>query len=232
MTNDPLEALRNKDRLSLREAAHTACDVPMDGALTPLANDANSARMKVGEVLRASQGHSDQVRAMLRRLVAAVDDPLDRLPATIKRAPRSERLQPGQIGYVLQRTFRSAHSVEVDPDETTVSRADLKAWCDTQQLRPSIFYPCIQRDASPPVDPPREDEAGEIAEANADKALAVMAWLLSRQAKKFKNGDKPNQAQIAKAVEPLAKEHFGDDVRGFDALHKRLARALRTFPAG
>ena len=62
----------------------------------------------------------------------------------------------------------------------------------------------------------------------ADRAIAIMAWLLSDSRPAMKIGDRPNAAAIGSAVADLALKTFGDDARGFASFHKRLAKALKT----
>jgi hypothetical protein len=72
-------------------------------------------------------------------------------------------------------------------------------------------------------------DGGEIAEMNADKALAVMALLLSNQLPKYRSGYKPNASAISKDVLPIAQNLFGDDDAKFASFNKRLGKALKQF---
>jgi hypothetical protein len=72
-------------------------------------------------------------------------------------------------------------------------------------------------------------DGGEIAEMNADKALAVMALLLSNKLPKYRTGDKPNASAISKDILPIAQDLFGDDDAKFASFNKRLGRALKQF---
>ena len=72
-------------------------------------------------------------------------------------------------------------------------------------------------------------DGGEIAEMNADKALAIMALLLSNQLPKYRTGDKPNASAISKDVLPIAQNLFGDDDTKFASFNKRLGKALKQF---
>ena len=67
---------------------------------------------------------------------------------------------------------------------------------------------------------------GEIAEMNANKALAIMAFLLSSKPK-YKIGNRPNCKQIADDVNEQAKNYFGEDKAQFESFHKRLGNALK-----
>ena len=69
-------------------------------------------------------------------------------------------------------------------------------------------------------------DGGEVAEMNAMRALAVMAWIMSQNKSAYVISDRPNASEIGKAIEPLAARAFGDDVRGFKAFHKKISKAL------
>ena len=69
-------------------------------------------------------------------------------------------------------------------------------------------------------------DGGEVAEMNAMRALAVMAWIMSTNKSAYAIGNRPNASEIGKAIEPLAAKAFGDDVRGFKAFHKKISKAL------
>ena len=100
-------------------------------------------------------------------------------------------------------------------------RADLVAWFEALPTgdRPAFLF---------------DDEAAElpdvseVASMNADRAIAIMAWLLSSNKPAMKIGERPNAAAIGTAVNDLAKRAFGEDVRGFAAFNKRVAQALKT----
>ncbi len=72
-------------------------------------------------------------------------------------------------------------------------------------------------------------DGGEIAEMNADKALAIMALLLSNQLHKYRTGDKPNASAISKDILPIAQKLFGDDDAKFASFNRRLGKALKQF---
>lgn len=68
---------------------------------------------------------------------------------------------------------------------------------------------------------------GEIAEMNADKALATMAILLAKAKNKYSLNDRPNASVIAQCVLIEAKNHFGEDEIQFKSFGSRLSKALR-----
>jgi hypothetical protein len=70
-------------------------------------------------------------------------------------------------------------------------------------------------------------DGGEISDMNTNKALAIMAWLLSENRPAMQIGGKPNAAQIGEAVAVMARKVFGQDVRGFEAFHKKISKALK-----
>lgn len=70
-------------------------------------------------------------------------------------------------------------------------------------------------------------DGGEVEEMNSNKALALMAWMLSEKKPAMQIGGKPNASQIGAAVSDLAKTHFGQDGHGFQSFHKKLGKALK-----
>lgn len=87
--------------------------------------------------------------------------------------------------------------------------------------RPAFLFDEARRERMP--------DGGDVAEMNANIALAVMAWMLSENRTAMKRGDKPNAAAIGDAVAVLAKTYFGEDLKGFESFHKRIGKALSTF---
>lgn len=72
-------------------------------------------------------------------------------------------------------------------------------------------------------------EEGEIAEINSDKALAIMALMLSKKSASYKIGNRPNSAQIAKEIYDFATEHFSENqLKGLNSFQKRISKALKT----
>lgn len=70
---------------------------------------------------------------------------------------------------------------------------------------------------------------GEIAEMNSDKALAIMALMLSEKSASYKIGNRPNSAKIADEIYDTATKHFSENqLKGLNSFHKRILRALKT----
>lgn len=70
---------------------------------------------------------------------------------------------------------------------------------------------------------------GEIAEMNSDKALAIMALMLSEKSASYKIGNRPNSAKIADEIYDIATKHFSENkLKGLNSFHKRISRALKT----
>lgn len=64
-------------------------------------------------------------------------------------------------------------------------------------------------------------------ELNNERAIAILAWLLSEQKSACRIAGRPNARAIGEQVADLARKAFGDDVRGFDSFHKKVAEALK-----
>jgi hypothetical protein len=98
-------------------------------------------------------------------------------------------------------------------------RADLVEWFESLPTKdkPAFLF---------------DGEANELpdvsagAAATADRAIAMMAWLLSENKSAMAINGHPNSAAIGEAVRVLAEKTFGKDVRGFASFHKRLAIAI------
>lgn len=115
-----------------------------------------------------------------------------------------------------------------------VQRSDLDAFKTQHEQRLKAATPTAVTKLEPTAEttcpniidaPP---DASEVATMPADRAIAIMAWLLSENKPAMQIGDRPNAAAIGTAVNDLAKKRFGNDVRGFAAFHKRVAQALKT----
>lgn len=87
--------------------------------------------------------------------------------------------------------------------------------------RPAFLFDESRRENLP--------DGGEVEEMNSNRALAVMAWLLSDGKSAMQVGGRPNAAQIGIAVADRARIYFGTDVRGFAAFNKKLGKALALF---
>ncbi len=66
-------------------------------------------------------------------------------------------------------------------------------------------------------------------EMNNERAIAIMAWLLSEQKSACRIAGRPNAKAIGEQVADLARTAFGEDIRGFDSFHKKVAEALKSF---
>jgi hypothetical protein len=110
----------------------------------------------------------------------------------------------------------------INKDQVRINKDSLRRWFEDM---PTGDRPAFLFDESRTGNIP---DGGEVAEMNADKALAVMAWLLCRQLKKYTTGEKPNASAIANDVLPLAQEIFGDEVK-LASFNKRLGKALKNF---
>lgn len=72
-------------------------------------------------------------------------------------------------------------------------------------------------------------DEGEIAEMNSDKALAIMAIMLSKKSASYKIGNRPNSAKIADEIYETATKHFSENqLKGLNSFHKRISKALKT----
>ncbi len=70
---------------------------------------------------------------------------------------------------------------------------------------------------------------GEIAEMNSDKALAIMAIMLSEKSASYKIGNRPNSAKIADEIYATATKYFSENqLKGLNSFHKRISKALKT----
>lgn len=103
-----------------------------------------------------------------------------------------------------------------------IMRADLVRWFESLPTgdRP-LFLFGDETDEMPDV--------SEAAEMNADRAIAVMAWLLAASKPAMMLAGKPNASTIGEAVRIAATKAFGEDVRGLTAFHKRISKAVKTF---
>lgn len=90
-----------------------------------------------------------------------------------------------------------------------------------------IFPKSAVEDKKSPEKPNMWPKNGKIAEMNADRALAIMAILLSKSKSLYRTNNRPNHSQISKEVSKLAKLYFGEDKSLFEAFYKRLSKALK-----
>lgn len=111
----------------------------------------------------------------------------------------------------------------IEKDGLRISKASLRRWFEQLPFddRPAfLFDESRQAEALP--------DGSDVAEMNTTKALACMALILAKQGGRFSKGNdnKPNAAEIGRAVEEAARQAFGNDVRGFQSFHKKISRAL------
>lgn len=109
----------------------------------------------------------------------------------------------------------------IEKDGLRIKKDSLRRWFLDMPFgdRPAfLFDEMRQADMLP--------DGGEVAEMNAMRALAIMAWIMSENKSAYAIGNRPNASEIGKAIEPLALIAFGDDVRGFKAFHKKISKAL------
>lgn len=141
---------------------------------------------------------------------------------TIKRDLIEQAVQYGQLPITRDGDGRHLSPKEVARNRWRIMRADLMAWFEALSTgdRPAFLFD-DEADGLPDV--------GEVAEMNADRAIAMMAWLLAEHRPVMKIGERPNAAAIGEAVRTLAERAFGGDVRGFAAFHKRVSRAVKVF---
>ncbi|MFW6551377.1 hypothetical protein [Acinetobacter baumannii] len=65
---------------------------------------------------------------------------------------------------------------------------------------------------------------------SSDKAIAIMAMMLSKNVAKFKVGNRPNASQLGKEIDAIAQNHFKEeDLRGLESFNKRISAALKTY---
>jgi hypothetical protein len=68
---------------------------------------------------------------------------------------------------------------------------------------------------------------GETSEMNADKALAIMGWMVSDKESKYRINKRPNVKEISSDVNVRAIEYFGEDKVQFKSFDKRLGKAIK-----
>lgn len=161
------------------------------------------------------------------------DEPL---PATVLRCREVEAipLENGSKSLPLctpaQRISLAAW-VESDEyglyEDCKFTRIELARWLSVNSLA-SVYrfdlglnISTTQSEGCPP-------KGGELTEVNTIKALALMAWLLAENKHALQIGGRPNAAKIGEAVSVIAKKAFGEDTRGFEAFHKKIATALKS----
>jgi hypothetical protein len=116
----------------------------------------------------------------------------------------------------------NASQTTIAREKMRIMRDDLVAWFEALATgdRPAFLFDDAVHAELPDV--------SEVAELTADRAIAIMAWLLQESRPAMRIGERPNVAAIGIAVADLARTTFHEDVRGFASFHKRLSRALKT----
>lgn len=201
---DPLALVRSRDSFTLDEAARIVCDVP------PL-RVYSHRRVDWTQELRDEYEMVAEALRMLKADAESLGVTVKIIPAT---ATRKQSFVTGEM------------HAEVTPERHeygSVSREALRAWCDRKQICPAFFHDGAS-------DAPAKKGAAAVAEMNANRALAVMAWLIAKQGGKYMHGEKPNVSQISNAVTETAEEFFGEDVKGFKQFRRRLTVALKELP--
>ena len=84
--------------------------------------------------------------------------------------------------------------------------------------RPGFLFDESRRESLP--------DGGAQAEMNANIALALMARMLAKNMSAMRHGDKPNAAAIGSAIDALATELLGTQMRGLGSFHRRIGTAL------
>ena len=110
----------------------------------------------------------------------------------------------------------------IEKDGLRIKKDSLRRWFLDMPFgdRPAFLFDESRRENLP--------DGGDVAEMNSNRALAIMAWLLSEKKPAMQIGGKPNAAQIGKDVADLAKIHFGAEERGLQSFHKKLGKALKS----
>ena len=140
----------------------------------------------------------------------------------VKRVLLEDALRERRLDYISTSKWGNAGIQElINKDELLINKDSLRRWFLEmfEEDRPAFLFDESRSNFLP--------DGSEVAEINADRALAIMAFLLSKQSAKYSNGNNPNASAIAEAINPLAKEFFGNEVRGFESFNKRLGKALR-----
>ena len=146
--------------------------------------------------------------------------------AALVSALREGRLEYEDLGIVTARgqVFKGAPLDELlEKHRLLIDKASLRRWFEQLPFedRPAFLFD----EARQPVLP----DGSEAAEMNSMKAIALMAHLLATSAGKYRAGERPNAEAIGQAVNDLAKQFLGEDVRGYASFHKKLGSALKTF---
>jgi hypothetical protein len=145
--------------------------------------------------------------------------------AALVTALRTGRLEYEDLGILTAhgKVFKGAPIDELlEKDRLVINKASLRRWFEQLPFedRPAFLFD----EARQPVLP----DGSEAAEMSSMKAIAIMAHLLAASAGKYRVGERPNSEAIGQAVNDLAKQFFGDDVRGYASFHKKVGAALKN----
>lgn len=146
--------------------------------------------------------------------------------AALVTALRDGRLEYEDLGIVTSqgKVFKGAPVDElIEKARLVINKASLRRWFEQLPIedRPAFLFD----EARQPVLP----DGSDATEMNSIKAIALMAHLLAASTGKYRAGERPNAEAIGQAVNDLARQLFGEDVRGYASFHKKLGAALRTF---
>lgn len=110
----------------------------------------------------------------------------------------------------------------INKDQVRINKDSLRRWFLDMPTgdKPAFLFDESRRNNIP--------DGGEVAEMNANQALAIMALLLSKNLPKYRKGERPNASAIANEVLSLAQQMFGDEVK-LASFNKRLGSALKNF---
>ncbi|CAM5790441.1 hypothetical protein CCAE64S_02587 [Castellaniella caeni] len=146
--------------------------------------------------------------------------------AALVAALRAERLEYEDLGIITARgqVFKGAPIDELlEKGRLVIDKVSLRRWFEQLPFedRPAFLFD----EARQPVLP----DGSDVVETNSVKTIAIMAHLLAASAGKYRAGERPNAGVIGEAVNDLAKQFFGDDVRGYASFHKKVGLALKAF---
>lgn len=146
--------------------------------------------------------------------------------AALVTALRTERLEYEDLGILTARgqVFKGAPIDELlEKDRMVINKASLRRWFEQLPFedRPAFLFDEARQAVLP--------DGSEAAEMNSLRAIALMAHLLAASAGKYRAGERPNSEAIGQAVNELAKQFFGEEVRGYASFHKKVGAALKTF---
>jgi hypothetical protein len=158
---DPLALWRTKDPLSLSEAGALVCDVP----------PSRTYPHKIPEFTAEMRAERDMVQAT--RVALRQDAEAGKLPAKLRwEQSGGER----RDRFLVRRWGDDRDAFEpvkrwIDLDGSTVTRADLEAWCSARGLRPAVLFPDARKE-------PQQLASADDLPAKAQRtALAMIAAL-------------------------------------------------------